>query len=412
MMSKERCPGLALAAFLAAVLLASPPLRPEESRADRPRLPALGVPQAAVLPTPGEIEQDLLNVLNAEREARGLPALRPSPRLADLARTQSTEMARRGVLAHESAAGRSFTDRLFDAGVTFAANGENVARSGTYLARLIHESFMGSPGHRENVLNPLFDEVGIGVAAGDGNSYYVTEDFVRALVEKPAAEVRAFIRGVLDEARTAAARPPVVLLEEADRAAQTIAGEKAAGRPVPPVPDFFGETLVRVATGPDLEMIAGRIRGRELAGYGRAGIGVVFGRGPEYPGGAYCVCVLLIKDGAGTGPDDLDRVLAVLKAVNEVRARKKLAPLDLDAGLSGQADAVIASRRAGRADGSSLPAQGTYYFSMFVKLQQIGEPLRKGLEDPAVRRVGISVLPVQTEDNVSLKYAVAVVLGR
>ncbi len=405
MMSKERCPGLALPAFLAAALLASPSFRPESAR-----LPSLDVPQAAVLPSPGEIEQDLLRVLNAERQAQGLPVLRLSPQLVGLARTQSTEMARRDVLSHESAAGRSFTDRLFDAGVTFAANGENVARSGTYLAKLIHESFMGSPGHRENVLNPLFDEVGIGIAAGAGNSYYVTEDFIRALVEKPAAEVLAFITDVLNEARAAAGRPPVVLLEEAVRTAQSIAREKAAGRPVPPVPAFFGETLVRLATGPDLDMIAGRIRGQELADYGRAGIGVSFGRSSEFPGGAYFVCALLIRDTPRPGPDGLERLLAVLKAVNDMRALKKLVPLELDAGLSERADEVIAAKMRGGAG----PEQGEreVCFSMFQKLDQLGPELRKRLENPAVRRAGISTLPIQTKDGVPMLFAIAVVLGR
>jgi uncharacterized protein YkwD len=369
-------------------------------------------PQVAVLPAPGEIEQDLLRVLNAERLAQGLPVLRLSPELVGLARTQSSEMARLKVLSHESAAGLAFPERLAGAGIAFAATGENVARSGTYLAKLIHESFMGSPGHRENVLNPLFDEVGIGIAAGAENSYYVTEDFIRALVERPNAEVRAFILGVLDEARVAAGRPPVVLLDQAVRMAQEIAQEKAAGRPVPPAPAFFGETLVRVATGPDLDMVAGRIRGQELADYGRAGIGVSFGRSPEFPGGAYSVCALLIRDRPGPGPDDLERLLAVLKAVNGIRIGKKLPPLELDAGLSERADAVIARKRSGGPEEGAERAEGSVFFSMFQKLGQIGPELRKRLGDPAVRRAGISTLPVRTEDGVPLLYAIAVVLGR
>ena len=369
-------------------------------------------PQAAVRPAPGEIEKELLRVLNAERAARNLPVLRLSPALVGLAREQSSDMARSGVLSHDSAAGKSFTGRLNDAAVAFAANGENVARSGTYLAGLIHQSFMDSPGHRENVLNPEFDEVGIGIVPGPGNTYYVTEDFIRALAEKPATEVRAFILGVLNEARAEAGRPPVVLLEVAGRTAQTIAGEKAAGRPVPPVPAFFGRVLVRVASGQELGMIADRIRSKDVAGYGRAGIGVKFGRNPEFPGGAYFVCALLIMDSAGPGPDDLERLLAVLKAANGIRARMKLAHLELDAGLSSRADEVVARKRMGGPGGAAEEGEGDVFFSMFQKLDRVGPPLRKRLEDPGFRRVGISTLPIQTEDGVPMLYAVAVVLGR
>jgi len=393
-----------LPSFLAAAWLAFPSLLPVP--------PAVAGPQAAVLPTAEEMEKELLRVLNAEREARGLPVLRLSPALVGLARTQSSEMARRGVLSHESASGRSFSERLSDAAVPFAANAENVARSGTYVAALIHESFMGSLGHRENVLSPLFDEVGIGIVPGAANTYYVTEDFICALVEKPAAEVRAFILGVLNEARAAAGRPPVVLLEDAGRTAQTIAGEKAAGRPVPHVPGFFGEALVRIASGPDLGMIAGRIRGEDLADYGRAGIGIRFGRSPEFPGGAYFVCALLIRDSARAGPDDLERLLAVLKAVNTIRAGKKLSPLELDAGLSDRADEVIARKRMAGPGGAAEEGDGNVFFSMFQKLDQVSPALRKRLEDPGVRRAGISTLPVQTQDGIPLLYAVAVVLGR
>lgn len=390
-----------LPAVLAAAWLAFPSL-----------LPAAAGPQAAVLPAPGEIEKELLRVLNAERAARNLPVLRLSPALVGLAREQSSDMARSGVLSHDSAAGKSFTERLNDAAVAFAANGENVARSGTYLAGLIHGSFMDSPGHRENVLNPEFDEVGIGIVPGPGNTYYVTEDFIRALVEKPATEVKALILGVLNEARAAAGRPPVVLLDDAGRTAGTFAGDRAAGRPLSPAPAFFGKALVRVASGPDLGMIADRVRSKDLADYGRAGIGVRFGRNPEFPGGAYFVCALLIKDGPGPGPDDLERLLAVLKTANGIRAGKKLAPLELDAGLSSRADEVIARQRQGGAGGAPPEGEGDVFFSMFQKLDQVGPPLRKGLEDPAVRRVGISTLPVQTRDGVPMLYAVAVVLGR
>jgi len=368
--------------------------------------------QAVSFPSLAEIEAELFRVLNADRAARGQAALRLSPRLSGLARDHSSEMARREVLAHESADGKSFSGRLVDAAVLFASNGENVARSGTYAAKLIHESFMASPGHRENILNPLFDEVGIGIAAGPENTYYVTEDFIRALVEKPAAEVQAFVLGVLNEARAASGRPPIVRLEQADRAAQQTAEAKAAGHPLPSVPGFFGETLVRVASGPDLNMVAGRIRGPELAGYGRAGIGILFGRSPEFPGGAYFVCVLLIRDSAASGADDLDRLLTVLAAANAIRAEKKLPALELDAGLSERADAVIARKRGGETGEGPEEAARDIHFAMFQKLDHVRPELRKRLEDPGVRRIGISILPIQTSDGVPLMYAVAVVLGR
>jgi uncharacterized protein YkwD len=359
-----------------------------------------------------EIERDLLLAVNNERAAGRLPALRLSSALVGLARRHSAEMARRNVLSHESATGKSFTDRLVAAAVPFAANGENVARSGTFLAEVIHRSFMESPGHRQNVLSPEFDEVGIGIVRGAGGLYYVTEDFIRSLVEKPRAEVRGIILGVLNRARAVANLPPVVLVEEADRTALAFAASQASGRTPSSVPAFFGQTLVRLAAGPDIGMTTDAIKDKDLARYGRAGIGVQFGRSPAYPGGAYFICVLLIRDGAAAGPDELDRLLTVLGSLNAVKARNGLEPLILDAELSRRADEVIAWRRQGQADNLSVRSRHEVFFYMFQKLNQVEPQLRRRIEDRAVRRVGISTLPVETEDGRLLSYAVAVILGR
>ncbi|HYA48860.1 MAG TPA: CAP domain-containing protein, partial [Burkholderiales bacterium] len=119
--------------------------------------------QASLIPDPFRVEKDLLAILNRERAAHGLPTVRLASSLVGLARKHSAEMARTNVLGHDSAGGKSYTDRLVDAGILFAANGENVAQSWSPSADSIHQSFMNSPGHRSNVLNRDFDEVGIGI---------------------------------------------------------------------------------------------------------------------------------------------------------------------------------------------------------------------------------------------------------
>ncbi len=338
--------------------------------------------------------------------------MRPSSGLAGLARGHSAEMARRNVLTHDSAAGGSYTDRLVDAGVLFAANGENVAESWSAAAEAIHQSFMNSPGHRANVLNGDFDEVGIGIVRGPTNVYFVTEDFLGSLVRRSDAEVRAMVLGVLDGARAAAGLPQVVLVDEADRTAGLFAEEKAAGRKPPPVPAYFGEALLRLVVGPDAAMIGDTLKAPDLADYGRAGIGVAFTRNTEYPGGAYVLCVLLLKDETTPGPGDLDRLRTVLRAVNEVRARHGLPRLELDAGLAERADGIIARHRPGTAATMRDDDRRDVFYSIFQRLDQVASPLLKRLEDPSLRRIGISTVPIQTRDGTLLQYAVAVVVSR
>jgi hypothetical protein len=321
-------------------------------------------------------------------------------------------MARRNILSHDSASGRSYTDRLVEADVLFAASGENVAQSWSTAAEMIHQSFMNSPGHRANILNGDFDQVGIGIVRGRANVYFVTEDFIGSLERRTDAEVRALVLGVLGKARAAAGLSHVVLVDEADRMAAALSAEKAAGRRPPQVPGYFGEALVRVVVGPDLAMMTDTLREADLAPYGRAGIGVAFMRDRDYQGGAYVLCVLLIKDQGGPGPDELDRVRVVLAAVNEVRTRLRLPRLDLDAALAARADAAIARHRPGTASITREDSGRDIFYATFLKLDQVGAPLRKRLEDPTLRKIGVSTVRIQTRDGMLLNYAVAVVVSR
>ena len=369
--------------------------------------------QAAVPPSTEEMERDLLAAVNRERASRNLATLRPSADLARMARKHSAEMAELGVLSHLSAAGKAFTDRLVDASVAFAASGENVARSETFLADFIHRAFLEHPGHRENVLNPEFDEVGIGIARGAGYVYFVTEDFIKRLVPMPAAEVRTGLLARLNETRLNQGLPPFVLIDELGRTADLFAGNRAAGEKVPDVPAFFGETHVRLAIGPDLDRVAAALGGVDLSRYDRAGIGVVFGRSPDYPGGAYFVCALFVAQDVPTGTGELARVLGILKVANAARAESKLAPLELDNDLVRQAEELLAARRTER-DGSALArASGDMFFFTFRKLDAIDSRLGKRFQDPGYRRIGISTLPmVSSRKDVPMGYGVAIVLAR
>ncbi len=396
--------GLFRASLLLVVLWLRPPFIPAG------RLPA--GQNAGGLPAVEEIERDLLAALNRERASRGLTVLRVSPEVVRLARRHSAEMAARGVLSHVSATGQTFTDRLAEAAVLFAENGENVARSGTYVAELIHQSFMASEGHRENVLNPGFDEVGIGIVLVPDHDYFVTEDFIRSLVPEPAPEVRARILGALNEWRVKQGLPALELIDEVGRTAETFARDKAAGQGTPPVPSYFGAALVRFAAGPDLEMIEAALGRQDLARYGRAGLGVSFGRGPGYPGGAYFVCAVFIQDDGASGPGELARALDVLKTANAVRAKARLELLELDADLAREADALIAGEKTGQeAVVPGLAAENVFVF-VFGRLDSIDRSFEKRLQDPRLRRIGISTLPIELIGGGGRQgYVVAVILA-
>ncbi len=122
----------------------------------------------------GTAEQTLLQSANKERVARGIPPLRWSTALADMARQHASRMARQNTLSHQLPGEPGLADRARQAGVRFSSLAENVAEGPTLEA--IHEAWMKSPPHRANLLDPQLDSVGIAVAAGNG-VLFAAEDF-------------------------------------------------------------------------------------------------------------------------------------------------------------------------------------------------------------------------------------------
>ena len=273
---------------------------PGERRAPGPE-PRGRAPRAAraaqAVPTPGGLERALFNEVNRERAALGLPVLRPSPALAAVARAHSADMAARGALGHLSADGATYTRRLEAAGVLFAANGENVGASNTADPGKLHAALMNTGGHRENILNAGFDELGVGAARAPDGTWYVTQAFIGSVAVRPEAEVRALLLAALDSVRAGRGLPPLLRSDEAHAAARALAQARSRDLPYPEVPEAFGATRVGLYAGPDVGELAASIAGDPSDGYAAVGVGSVFARTAEHPGGAYFVCVLLLAGG-------------------------------------------------------------------------------------------------------------------
>ena len=111
----------------------------------------------------------LLNRKRAEHDKRGL---RHNKRLARAARRHARDMVERDYFSHTAPGGVSFVDRIMDADYVKPGQGwtlgENLAWGSYQLAtpRSIVRSWMRSPGHRANILNGRFREIGIGVVRG------------------------------------------------------------------------------------------------------------------------------------------------------------------------------------------------------------------------------------------------------
>ena len=142
-------------------------------------------------------EQYLFQAANAERAQRGLPALRWDEALYRAAVNHAIEMARRGSISHRYPGEAELSQRGREAGAHFSVIAENVAEASTAVR--IHDAWMNSPGHRENLLDPRVDSVAISVITRDGQLYAV-QDFVRSVAELSYTDQENAVAGLVNAA--------------------------------------------------------------------------------------------------------------------------------------------------------------------------------------------------------------------
>jgi len=126
-------------------------------------------------PASSAMEVAMLALLNQSREAAGLSALTANPTLRSIARLHGSDMFAYGYLSHESRDGLLPLARVEAAGLSPWHVGENLAYAQD--VQEAHRLLMNSPGHRANILSPVYRWIGIGVMDGGPHGVIVVEDF-------------------------------------------------------------------------------------------------------------------------------------------------------------------------------------------------------------------------------------------
>ncbi|MBU0668346.1 S-layer homology domain-containing protein [Patescibacteria group bacterium] len=116
----------------------------------------------------------MLNLINEERKAVGLPAVSIDDKLNTLAQNHSQDMMDRDFFAHVNPDGKTPEARRLEANIPMPV-GENLAISPTVL--YAHKGLMQSGIHRNNILDPKWTKVGIGIAINSSGSLLVTQEF-------------------------------------------------------------------------------------------------------------------------------------------------------------------------------------------------------------------------------------------
>ncbi|MFF4099429.1 sigma-70 family RNA polymerase sigma factor [Streptomyces sp. NPDC001903] len=136
--------------------------------APRPSAPAPG-------PAPTGVAGQVIALVNSERAAAGCGPLKEDPKLQSAAQGHSDDMAARDFFDHTNPDGADPGKRTTAAGYRWSTYGENIAR-GQQTAASVMDSWMKSPGHRANILNCSFKDIGVGIHQGPGGPWW-TQNF-------------------------------------------------------------------------------------------------------------------------------------------------------------------------------------------------------------------------------------------
>ena len=125
-------------------------------------------------------ENEVLKLVNQERAKKGLQMLKDNSELSRVARKKCQDMINKNYFAHESPTYGSPFKMMESEGIKFSAAGENIAK-GQPSPQNVMAAWMNSPGHRSNILSPVYTELGVGVAKDSKGNLYWTQMFIKAL---------------------------------------------------------------------------------------------------------------------------------------------------------------------------------------------------------------------------------------
>lgn len=193
---------------LIGILLLAPVLLLSCSARSPQQSPPLAGTTYARIPQPkinvSRLEKRIHDLVNGERRKQGLSPLTWDDRLGRIAREYSKDMSRRNFFSHDAPGGGDFSDRYKRAGYECAIRQQGVIHLGAENILLNHlydkvttvngvpyydwnseekiaettvKGWLGSPGHRKNILTPYWRNEGIGVFIAPDDKVYITQNF-------------------------------------------------------------------------------------------------------------------------------------------------------------------------------------------------------------------------------------------
>jgi uncharacterized protein YkwD len=245
-------------------------------------------PHAASAPYDAQAERQLLELANQARAEAGLAPLQADDGLTRAARKHSSLMASQKQLSHDLPGEPALPQRLAATStLQLSAEGENVGFAAS--ATVVHQGFMHSPHHRENLLDPDYNVAGFAVVR-NGNLIYVTEDFGHGLPIHSTQQAEDLVAGSVSHSRRAAALPELQRLDgkAAESAACAMAQADSLNGPALQARYLVRYTSMRPETLP--QETARPIRDAVAHAFA---IGTCYAHSNTYPNGAYWIVLLV-----------------------------------------------------------------------------------------------------------------------
>lgn len=120
------------------------------------------------------IEQEVVNLVNIERQKAGLAPLKIDTELSKVARLKSEDMKNKGYFSHTSPTYGSPFDMLKQFNITYKTAGENIAK-GQKTAKDVVNAWMNSEGHRKNILSKSFTHIGVGHSSNHWTQLFISK---------------------------------------------------------------------------------------------------------------------------------------------------------------------------------------------------------------------------------------------
>lgn len=236
-----------------------------------------------------EAARELFRLSNQARVAQGLPELAWDDRLAQAAREHAERMAQEGELSHQFPGEAPLRERVAAQLLRFNATAENVGFGGSVTT--VHEGWMESEGHRHNILDPMYNALGVATVRR-GRRLYAVQNFAHRLDEFSNDDVEGIVARELaqERARRRLAKLKRVEGSRLRRLACDMAeGDRLAAKglaaTIPGVSMVYTFTASNPARLPEALPSAPKPAVRSFA------VGACFARTPRYPEGTNWVVV-------------------------------------------------------------------------------------------------------------------------